>query len=195
MDALKFTECMQVIVKGKEHWGIPEHYCCVRGPCRSHQCWWPQTRSRYWNDRTSPSWSAQRPASPFWLSYERPQTLRGGQEQIHEIITALERCCKPASLPLSLSFNPGLCRYSVISPSLVSWNLSLTLSSFSMAFMLGALILCRILCCSFRRCCSVFVSALISSSDSASFRKSNRILHVLSVLHKRILTINVISML
>lgn len=104
MDALKFTECMQVIVKGKEHWGIPEHYCCVRGPCRSHQCWWPQTRSRYWNDRTSPSWSAQRPASPFWLSYERPQTLRGGQEQIHEIITALERCCIPLiySRPLPL---------------------------------------------------------------------------------------------
>lgn len=59
----------------------------------------------------------------------------------------------------------------VISPSLVSWNLSLTLSSFSIAFMLGALIRCRMLCCSFRRCCSVLVSALISSSDSASWNR------------------------
>ncbi len=55
--------------------------------------------------------------------------------------------------------------------SLVSWNLSLTLSSFSMAFMLGALILCRMLCCSFSLCCRVFISALISSSDKASYRK------------------------
>ena len=56
-----------------------------------------------------------------------------------------------------------------ISPSLVSWNLSRTLSSFSMAFMLGALILCRMLCCSLSRCCSVFISPFSSSSDRVSW--------------------------
>lgn len=74
--------------------------------------------------------------------------------------------CATSRFVASLSAPPP-----IGSPSLVSWNLSLTLSSFSMAFMLGALILCRMLCCSLRRCCSVLVSALISSSESASWSR------------------------
>lgn len=70
-------------------------------------------------------------------------------------------------------------------PSLVSWNLSRTLSSFSMAFMLGALILWRMLCCSFSLCCKVFISPFTSSSASESCRKSS---HVTSHTHTSLLT-------
>lgn len=135
---------------------IPGHCCCVRGPYRSHRCLWPPTQNKYWSDRTVPSWSAQRPVWPSWLFYELPQTLSGRNE-----ITLWMQHVK-------LHFPPVSPNLTSISPSLVSWNLSRTLSSFSMAFILGALILWRMLCCSFRRCCSVFVSALISSSDNVS---------------------------
>lgn len=84
------VELITITIHCKTFRGIPEHCCCVRGTCRSHQCWWPQTRSRCWNDQTFPFWSAQRLVSPFWLSYGPLQTLKTNRKTTRIELTLVD---------------------------------------------------------------------------------------------------------